>query len=155
MTVREDSLNLLPQFMALFTQAMKHSPNSDTVQALVSLFMPQRLYEYSGTKLGWVHDSMLKNWQKMQMRIVDEWGVVKGFSTYTDSREEDEERAEDETVEDRPPQSFSSPQVALGKKRCRVGRSDFNIIFSPHNDDFVHNIMSSNQFISVSNLKKW
>ena len=52
-------------FTVSFTQAMKHSPNSYTVQALVSLFMPQRLYEYSGTKLAWVHDSMLKNWQKM------------------------------------------------------------------------------------------
>ena len=49
----------------LFTQAVKYSPNSYAVQALVSLFMPQRLYEYGGTKLAWVHDSMLKNWQKM------------------------------------------------------------------------------------------
>ena len=52
-------------FTGSFTQAMKHSPNLYTVQALVLLFMPQRLYEYGGTKLAWVHDSMLKNWQNM------------------------------------------------------------------------------------------
>ena len=49
-------------FTDSFTQAVKRSPNSYTVQALVSLFMPQKLYEYGGTKLAWVHDSMLKNW---------------------------------------------------------------------------------------------
>ena len=52
-------------FTGSFTQAMKHSPNLYTVQALVSLFMPQRLYEYGGTKLAWVCDSMLKNWQNL------------------------------------------------------------------------------------------
>ena len=52
-------------FTGSFTQAVKHSPNSYTVQALVSLFMPQRLYEYGGTKLAWVRDSMLKNWRNM------------------------------------------------------------------------------------------
>ena len=31
---------------------------------------------------------------------MDEWGGVKGFSTYTDSREEDEDHPEDDTVED-------------------------------------------------------
>ena len=39
-------------FTDSFTQAMKCSPNLYTVQALVSLFMPQRLYEYGGTKLA-------------------------------------------------------------------------------------------------------
>ena len=52
-------------FTDSLTQAIKCSPNSYTVQALVSLFMPQRLYEYSGTKLAWVCDSMLKNWQNL------------------------------------------------------------------------------------------
>ena len=49
-------------FTGLFTQAVKHSPNLYTVQVLVSLFMPQRLYEYGGTKVDWVCDSMLKKW---------------------------------------------------------------------------------------------
>ena len=141
-------------FIGSFTQALKHSPNSYTVQALVSLFMPQRLYEYGGTKLAWVHDSMLKNWQNIRRRIVDGWGAAKGFSTYTDSGEEDEDCPEDDTVEDRPPQSFSSPQLPSGKKRCRVGHSDFNISFSPDNDDFVRNIMNSNKFVTVCNLKE-
>ena len=48
-------------FTGSFTQAMKHSPNSYTVEALVSLFMPQRLYEYGETEQAWVCDSMLKN----------------------------------------------------------------------------------------------
>ena len=87
-------------FTGLFTQAVKHSPNSYTVQALVSLFMPQRLYDYGGTKLAWVHDSMLKNWQNIQRMIMDKWGAAKGFSTYTDSGEEDEDCPEDDTVED-------------------------------------------------------
>ena len=52
-------------FTGSFTQAMKHSPNLYTVQALVSFFMPQRLYEYVHTKLAWVSDSMLKNWQNL------------------------------------------------------------------------------------------
>ena len=87
-------------FTDSFTQAVKCLPNSYTVQALVSLFMPQRLNEYGGTKLAWVCDSMLKNWQNLQRRIVDEWGLAKGFSTYTDSGEEDEDCPEDDTVED-------------------------------------------------------
>ena len=73
---------------------------------------------------------------------MDEWGLAKDFSTYTDSREEDEDCPEDDTVEDRPPQSFSSTQLASGKKRRRVDRSDFNISFSPDNDDFVCNVMN-------------
>ena len=141
-------------FTGLFTQAMKHSPNSYTVQALVSLFMPQRLYEYGGTKLAWVCDSKLKNWQNMQRRIMDEWIAAKGFTTYTDSGEEDEDHPEDNTVEDQPSQSFSPPQLTLGKKWCRVGRSDFNISFSPDNDDFMRNVMNSNRFITVCNLKE-
>ena len=52
----------------------------------------------------------------MQTRIMDDWGAVKGFSTYTDDREEDEDCAEDKTAENRPPQSSSSLQVASGKK---------------------------------------
>ena len=52
-------------FSGSFTQAVKHSPNLFTVQALVSLFIPQRLYKYGGTKLAWVCDSMLKNWQNL------------------------------------------------------------------------------------------
>ena len=52
-------------FMTMFTQAVKHLANSYTVQAFVSLFMSQRLYKYGGTKLAWVCDSMLKNWQKI------------------------------------------------------------------------------------------
>ena len=99
-------------FMGSFTQAVKHSPNSYTVQELVSLFMPQRLYEYGGTKLAWVCDSMLKNWWEMRRRIMDKWGMARGFSTYTDSGEEDEDRAEDDTVQDQPPQSFSSRNSA-------------------------------------------
>ena len=31
---------------------------------------------------------------------MDEWGAAKGFSTYTDSEEEDEDCPEDDTVED-------------------------------------------------------
>ena len=87
-------------FTNSFTQAVKCSPNSYTVQALVSLFMPQRRYEYGGMKLAWVCDSMLKNWQNLQRRTMDEWGSAKGFSTYTDSGEEDEDHPEDDTVED-------------------------------------------------------
>ena len=69
---------------------------------------------------------------------MDEWGVAKGFSTYTHSGEEDEDRPEDDTVEDQPPQSFSSLQLASG----------------PDNDDFICNIMNSNRFITVCNLKE-
>ena len=87
-------------FTDSFTQAVKRSPNSYTVQALVSLFMPQRLYEYSGMKLAWVRDSILKNWWNLRRRIVDEWDSAKGFSIYTDSGEEDEDCPEDDTVED-------------------------------------------------------
>ena len=68
---------------------------------------------------------------------MEQWGLAKGFSTYTDSGEEDEDHPEDDTVEDQPPQSFSSLQLTSGKKRPRVGHSDFNISFSPDNDDFL------------------
>ena len=141
-------------FTGSFTQAVKRSPNLYTVQALVSLFIPQRLYEYSSTKLAWVRDSMLKKWQNLRRRIVDEWGLAKGFSTYTDSGEEDEDHPEDDTVEDQPSQSFSSPQLASGKKWHRVGHSDFNISFSPDNDDFMCNVMNTNKFVTVCNLKE-
>ena len=38
---------------------------------------------------------------------MDEWGSAKGFSTDTDSGEEDEDHPEDDTVEDRPPLLYS------------------------------------------------
>ena len=85
---------------------------------------------------------------------MDEWGAAKSFSTYTDSGEEDEDHPEDDTIEDQPPQSFSSPQLTSGKKWCRVGHSDFNISFFPNNDDFMSNVMNSNRFVTVCNLKE-
>ncbi|MCG8624426.1 MAG: hypothetical protein MJE68_20835, partial [Proteobacteria bacterium] len=66
-------------FRDLVTSIVNKSPNSYTLRCLICWFLPQRMYEMGGTKLGWVRDNLLKDWRRDRSLIVDDWGANFGF----------------------------------------------------------------------------
>ena len=124
-------------------------PNSYTMKALITLFLPERMYELGATKLGWVCDKMLRNWAAIREAIVNEWGVSKGFSMSKNEQEEEEEEEEPA-----PSTQMVTKAIKLGSKRRKFGAdaSNFSISFSPDNDEFLLNILRKNKFIVVSHV---
>ena len=150
-TTEGEPLENIDMFRNFFSKSVVKTPNSYTIKALISLFLPERMYEYGGNKLGWVRDKMLWNWPVIHEAIVNEWGASRGFSMSKNEEEEQEE-------EDKPVMTNSTQMLAeaikLGSKRRKFASdgSTFSISFSLDNDEFLVNILTRNKYIVVSHV---
>ena len=151
-------------FRDLVTTVVNKSPNSYTLRCLICWFLPQRMYEMGGTKLGWIRDNLLKDWRCARSLIVDDWGANLGFSScdgsnFTGSESEEELEEEEEVIVVVAPGGGHCVHrvPTAGKKKSKRRKVDcdpscFGISFSPDNDQFLTHVIRQNKFVCVSNL---